>query len=319
VTNASTTGLMDPTTRRLDEELMAQLGLDPSLFAPFVQPGDRVGPIRSELVGRLGLPAPLAVVSVASHDTASAVVAVPARDERFAFLCCGTWSVLGLELEAPILTGDALEHGFSNELGLDGTVRFVRNTAGLWLLQECLRQWAAQGIPLVLEDLVRGAAAVAPFRTVIDPTRPAFGSVGDMPALIVAEALRTGQRPPTSPAEFTRCIFESLALEFRRSLQSAVAVADRPVEVLHIVGGGARNRLLCQLAANACRLPVVAGPAEASALGNALVQGRPLVMPGASRGELRSFLRSHLELATFAPEGAEAPWREAARLVGDRL
>jgi rhamnulokinase len=308
LTNASTTGLLNPTTRAFDYGLMATLGIDPALFADLCEPGTPLGPLLPSLAAELGADASTLVTSVASHDTASAVVAVPASVDNFAFLSCGTWSILGLELMEPILTRESLEAGFSNELGVDGTVRYVRNMAGLWLLQECMRAWSADGTGIGISDLIAHAALAPRLRTVVNPYSPRFVEPGDMPSRLVAEARRVGEPVPQSPGEMARCIFDSLALAFRLQLRAAMSLTGREVDVLHIVGGGARNELLCQLTADACRRTVMAGPSEASSVGNALVQGRVLVMPGASLAELRAFLRGHVALRTYQPEGPEGPW-----------
>src|SRR5690606_23992849 len=197
---------------------------------------------------------PVPVTAVGSHDTASAVAAVPADGERFAYICTGTWSLAGLELEAPVLTEESRAANFTNELGLDGTVRYLRNIMGLWLLQECVRAWGEPD----LRALLREAAEVPALRSVVDAGDTAFLAPGRMPERI-AEACRvSGQPVPVSPAEVTRCILDSLALAHRKAVEDAQRLAGREVDVVHIVGGGTRNALLCQLTADACGLPVVA-------------------------------------------------------------
>ncbi|MCP3804295.1 rhamnulokinase [Allokutzneria sp. A3M-2-11 16] len=258
VTNASTTGLLDVRRREWDTSLMRRVGLDPSLFGSLREPGSRIGSLQSHI----GL-GPVPVVAVGSHDTASAVVGVPASSPRFAYISCGTWSLVGLSLSAPVLSSASSAANFSNELGVDGTVRYLRNVMGLWLLQECLRSWDLPLPPLL-------SAAATPFGSVVDAAE--FFAPGDMPARIAAACSRTGQPVPSTPAETVRCILDSLALAHRRALRSAMELAGREVDVVHVVGGGARNSLLCQLTADACGVPVVAGPVEGAAVGNALVQ-----------------------------------------------
>jgi rhamnulokinase len=311
-TNASTTGLLDATSRQWSGELIDALELPRSLFAPLVQPGDRLGELRDDVLAETGLAGPVPVTAVGSHDTASAVVGVPATSERFAYISCGTWSLVGVELEKPVLTEASRTAGFTNELGVDDTVRYLHNVMGLWLLQECQRTWAAAGLPADLSELLAGAAQVPAFTSVVDADDPAFLLPGDMPIRIAAACSRTGQTPPQSQAETVRCILDSLALAYRRTVRRAAELSGKDVEVVHVVGGGARNTLLCQLTADACGVPVLAGPVEAAALGNALVQARSAGVVGGGLAELRALLRTTQDLRLYVPTpGAEASWRSA--------
>ncbi|MET7703251.1 rhamnulokinase family protein [Streptomyces sp. NPDC005485] len=313
LTNASTTQLIDPRTRAWSYDLAARLGIDLSLFPPLRQPGDPAGLLRPEVLEATGLSGPVPVTTVGSHDTASAVAAVPAASgERFAYICTGTWSLAGLELDAPVLSEASRLANFTNELGLDGTVRYLRNIMGLWLLQECLREWGHPD----LGELLSAAAEVPALRSVVDAGDAAFLAPGRMPERI-ADACRTsGQPVPGSRAEITRCILDSLALAHRRAIAEAQELADHPVDVVHIVGGGTRNTLLCQLTADACGLPVVAGPAEAAALGNVLVQARAHGLVG-DRTAMRELLARTQPLERYVPRGDTAAWRAAEnRLTG---
>ncbi|MFD4970410.1 rhamnulokinase family protein [Streptomyces sp. NPDC058424] len=311
LTNASTTQLVDPRTHDWSYEVAARLGIDLDLFAPLRRPGDPAGVLRPEVLRETGLRGPVPVTAVASHDTASAVAAVPAGGERFAYICTGTWSLAGLELDAPVLTEDSRAANFTNELGLDGTVRYLRNIMGLWLLQECVRAWGDPD----LGELLREAAEVPALRSVVDAGDAAFLAPGRMPERIAAACRASGQPVPGSPAETTRCILDSLALAHRRAVAEAQRLADRPVDVVHIVGGGARNALLCRLTADACGLPVVAGPAEAAALGNVLVQARAHGLVG-DRADMRALLARTQPLVRYEPGGDGAAWRAAeARLA----
>ncbi|MFJ5895603.1 rhamnulokinase family protein [Streptomyces sp. NPDC093064] len=311
LTNASTTQLVDPRTHDWSYEVAARLDIDLDLFAPLRRPGDPAGVLRPEVLRETGLRAPVPVTAVASHDTASAVAAVPAGGERFAYICTGTWSLAGLELDAPVLTEDSRAANFTNELGLDGTVRYLRNIMGLWLLQECVRAWGDPD----LGELLREAAEVPALRSVVDAGAPAFLAPGRMPERIAAACRTSGQPVPGSPAETTRCILDSLALAHRRAVAEAQRLADRHVDVVHIVGGGARNALLCRLTADACGLPVVAGPAEAAALGNVLVQARAHGLVG-DRADMRALLARTQPLVRYEPRGDGAAWRAAeARLA----
>ncbi|MGW0947101.1 rhamnulokinase [Streptomyces sp. NPDC002623] len=306
LTNASTTQLIDPRTRDWSYDVAARLGIDLDLFAPLRRPGDPAGLLLPEVLEQTGLSGPVPVTTVGSHDTASAVAAVPATGERFAYICTGTWSLAGLELASPVLTEDSRAANFTNELGLDGTVRYLRNIMGLWLLQECVRAW---GDP-ELGGLLREAAAVPALRSVVDAGDAAFLAPGRMPERIAEACRASGQPVPGTPGEVTRCILDSLALAHRRAVEDAQRLADRPVDVVHIVGGGTRNALLCQLTADACGLPVVAGPTEAAALGNVLVQARTHGLVG-DRADIRRLLARTQPLTRYEPQGDTGRWRAA--------
>jgi rhamnulokinase len=215
-----------------------------------------------------------------------------------------------------VLTGASRAAGFTNERGVDGTVRYLRNVMGLWLLQESLHTWAAAGLRADLADLLAAAARVPAFTALVDPDDDRFLPPGDMPARIAEACLRTGQTPPQSQAETVRCILDSLALAYRRTVRRAAELSGRDVEVVHVVGGGARNTLLCQLTADACGLPVLAGPVEAAALGNALVQARAGGVLEGGLAELRALLRSTQDVLLHLPTpGAESAWRAAEERV----
>ncbi|SDW37443.1 rhamnulokinase [Amycolatopsis xylanica] len=289
LTNASTTGLLDPRTRDWSAKAFLLIGREPGLFAPLRRPGDLAGHLLPSASKETGYSAP--VYTVGSHDTASAVAAVPAADENFAYISSGTWSLVGVELPEPILTPEAEAANFTNELGVDGQIRFLRNVMGLWLLEECRREWTV-GLDALLAE-----AATLPRRSVVDATDPRFLPPGDMTARIAHACRETDQPEPETPAEFTRCVLDSLAEAYRSAIEDAARLSGRRVDVVHIVGGGARNTLLCQLTADACELPVIAGPIEATALGNILVQARAA---GAIRGDLRELVRRTQPLRHFA-------------------
>ncbi|MGC5565930.1 rhamnulokinase [Streptomyces sp. FR-108] len=306
LTNASTTQLIDPRTGDWSYDVAARLGIDLDLFAPLRRPGDPAGLLRPGVLEETGLTGPVPVTTVGSHDTASAVAAVPAVGERFAYICTGTWSLAGLELAAPVLSEASRAANFTNELGLDGTVRYLRNIMGLWLLQECLREWGGPD----LGELLSAAAEVPALRSVVDAGDAEFLAPGRMPARIADACRASGQPVPRSHAEITRCILDSLALAHRRAVFQARELADHPVDVVHIVGGGARNALLCRLTADACGLPVVAGPPEAAALGNVLVQARANGQAG-DRTEMRRLLARTQRLTRYEPQGSTAAWQAA--------
>jgi rhamnulokinase len=262
------------------------------------------------------------VVAVGSHDTASAVVGVPAvPEESFAYISSGTWSLVGLELDEPVLTEDARLADFTNEGGVDGTIRFLKNVMGLWVLSECLRTWADRRIrEATLPALLAGAADAPALHTVVDINDPrllAPSTASDpMPARIQRLAEEAGEPVPHSPVTITRCVLDSLALAYRRHVRNAARLAGREVDVVHVVGGGSQNELLCQLTADALGVPVLAGPAEAAALGNGLVQARSLGADLPDLAAMRALIRRTHELLRYEPE-AGADWdRAEARVSG---
>ncbi|MFF5297682.1 rhamnulokinase [Paractinoplanes globisporus] len=296
-TNASTTELVDVRTREWSLPLIANVGLRPSLFPPIRQPGSTIG-----LYGETP------VVAVGSHDTASAVVGVPAAGPNFAYISCGTWSLVGLELSAPVLTSSSRLANFTNEGGVDGTIRYLRNVMGLWPLQECMREWGSPDI----SDLLRAASREPALRHVVDLDRPVFLPPGDMVGRVTSAA---GLPRDASPAVVARCILDSLALAQWRAVEQAQELAGREVDAVHIVGGGARNELLCQLTADACGLPVLAGPVEATALGNVLVQARAAGVIDGDLAALRTVLRETQHIVRYTPGGDPAAWRAAAKRI----
>ncbi len=247
-----------------------------------------------------------------SHDTASAVVAVPAAGPGFCYISCGTWSLVGVELDQPVLTEESRLANFTNETGVDGTIRYLRNVMGLWLLQESMRAWSSAGLAVDLDTLLLQAARAEPLRSVIDADDFEFLAPGDMPARIGAACARTGQPVPESPAQVVRCVLDSLALAHCRAVEQAQRLSGRAVDVVHLVGGGARNSLLCQLTADACGLPVVAGPVEATALGNVLVQARALGAAPPDLADLRALVRTTHPVRRYEPSQNSPPWQTAA-------
>ena len=269
VTNASTTQLLDVTRRAWSDELIAALGLRRDVMPPLHEPGQPLGTVRGMDRSVDGV----SVVAAASHDTASAVAGIPLRPDRPAvYISCGTWSLVGCELDHPVTTPEALAANATNELGVAGTVRLLKNVTGLWLLEECRRAWAAVGLETTSEELAARAAHVPGGRSVVDPDDPRFAAPGEMPQRIAEACRESGQPEPASPAEFARTIFDSLALTWRTTVQTIERVAGFDASVVHLVGGGASIPLLRQLCASACERPVLAGPAETTVAGNALVQ-----------------------------------------------
>jgi len=288
LTIASTSQLLDVRSRTWATSLAVSAGLDPAVLPPLHEPGT--------VLGTAGVLGDVPVIAVGAHDTASAVVGVPACDERFAYISCGTWSLVGVELAAPVLTKQSRLANFTNELGVDGTVRYLRNVMGMWLLQECLRVW-----PDASQADLLAEAATLPRRAVIDPDDPVFLPPGDMPGRIANACRRRDQPVPATRAETVRCIVDSLAQAHHRAVDTATRLSGHPVDTVHIVGGGARNSLLCQLTADACGLPVVAGPVEATALGNVLVQARALGAVDGDLAALRALVRATQPTTRYEP------------------
>lgn len=292
-TNASTTGLLRADTGEWDADLIAALGLSPHLLAPLVSPGETIGDLSAGVAASLGAQA--TVTAVGSHDTASAVVAVPLTSRDAAYISCGTWGLVGVEVERPVLTETAREARFTNEGGVDGRIRLLRNVMGLWILSEAVRGWQREGEAVELGDLLEAAAAVRQPVAVFDVDDPRFLPPGDMPARIAAWCDEHGVAAPRSRAEIARSIVESLAQAFADVAHEAGRVGGVDVRVIHVVGGGALNELLCQRTADRAGVPVLAGPVEATALGNILVQARAAGLVSGSLEALRDLVaRTHL-------------------------
>lgn len=322
VTNASTTGLLEVASHTWSGEILDALAIDfgvevGRLLPALVEPGTVTGTVRPEvldLADAAGRPTPL--VAVGSHDTAAAVAAVPVTEDRFAYVSCGTWSLVGLELDAPVLTEAAREANFTNELGVDQTVRFLKNVMGLWVLNESVRTWQNQGRHVDIGELAERAAHEPLLRTIVDVNDPAFLAPGDMPARIAEAARRTGQAVPRTPASFTRCIIDSLAFAYRTATRQAARLSGRQISVVHMVGGGIKNRLLCQLTADATGLPVIAGPDEGTALGNLMIQARAVNAVRGDLRELRRIIANSITTTRFEPNPTS---RAAFDRASDRM
>jgi rhamnulokinase len=294
-TNASTTGLLNVHSGRWDDQLITQLGLSRDLFADLIDPGETIGELLPEVVGQIRSNPGFTVKAVGSHDTASAVVAIPATTDDFAFISCGTWGLVGVELERPVLTDEARLANFTNEGGVDSRIRFLHNVMGLWLLSESVRTWERDGQRIDLESLLQQADQTREPVTIFDPNDERFLPPGDMPARIADYCHEHGLPVPGTRAAMTRSILASLANAFAESVEQAARLSGKKVQVIHLVGGGAQNRLLCQLIAAASGLPVEAGPVEATAMGNLLVQARAHgFLPDGDLESLRSIVvRNH--------------------------
>ncbi|GAB3232729.1 rhamnulokinase family protein [Glycomyces halotolerans] len=316
-TNASTTGLVDQTTGTWSDELCALAGVRPGLLGEITPTGTVLGGVTDAVAEVTGLARGTEVVATASHDTASAVAAVPYETDNAAYISCGTWSLVGVERDRPILSAEAMEAGFTNERAADGSVRFLRNVAGLWLLQESLRTWERAGLGLDLGDLIAEAAKAPRLRSIVDPDDPSFAEPGDMPGRIRDWCARTGQRVPETPAEITACVLDSLALAHRGAVERLEALGGAEVDLIHIVGGGSNNELLCQLTADATGRTVLAGPDEATALGNALVTAQALGLIGPGAEARRHAARASARPRRFEPAGTSDQWRAASARLTD--
>jgi len=308
-TIASTTQFYDPRAGAWARDLFRKLDLPERILPELVAPGTALGPLLSSVQADTGV-GPIPVVTPASHDTGSAVAAVPAQGDGWAFLSSGTWSLLGAETKAPLINPATLAANFTNEAGAWGTTRLLKNISGLWLLEECRREWARQGYRAGYDELCAAALGSEPFEAILNPDEPAFLSPGEMPGKIAEFCRRTGQRAPCGPGAMTRAIFESLALAYRAVLETLAGFLGQPIRTLHIVGGGARNAMLCQFTADATGARVVAGPEEATSIGNLLLQAMAL---GHLRTpeEARELVRRSFQPRAYEP-GPRAGWDEAA-------
>ncbi|HUR45006.1 MAG TPA: rhamnulokinase family protein, partial [Candidatus Saccharimonadales bacterium] len=310
-TNATTTQCFHPTHRNWSFELLERLGLPSRIFPEAVQPGTRLGSLHRSVSEQTNL-GPIDVIAPASHDTGSAVAAIPTAhtaQENWAYISSGTWSLMGVEVQNAILSPRALELNFTNEGGVDGTFRLLKNIMGLWLVQQCRRAFEGKGITFQYAELVQLAEAAEPLRSLIDPDASLFLNPPDMTRAIQEYCRETSQPIPETEGQFIRCVLESLALKYKAVLAGLEELTGTPVEVIHIVGGGSRNMLLNQFTANACARPVLAGPVEATILGNLLIQVR-------SRGglkslaDIRNVVRASSEVTLVSPQ-ASGQWEDA--------
>jgi rhamnulokinase len=307
-TNATTTQCFDPRKRDWAIPLLEALGIPAHLFRPVAQPGTVLGALQPSVAGEVG-GASVPVVLPACHDTGSAVAAVPAGGEGFAWISSGTWSIMGCETGEPCVSAQALEYNFTNEGGVFGTWRLSKNIMGLWLVQECRRTWAQSGENLSYDEITIMAAGARPFLAVIDPDDGSFLHPGDMPARIRDYCRRTGQPAPETKGEIVRTALEGIALKYRFVLERLEAVTGRRLEPVHIIGGGVKNRLLSQFTADCTGRICVTGPVEATATGNILVQAIGLGHLG-SLSEAREVVRASFTPEVFEP-GDPSPWEEA--------
>ncbi len=306
-TIASTSQLLNPVTKELDARLLGSLGLDRSLFGRMVMPGTRIGTLTEEVQKMTGL-GPVPVIAVAGHDTASAVAAVPAKDEHFAYLSSGTWSLMGIETKEPIINKVSYERNFTNEGGVEGTTRFLKNICGMWLLERCRKEWGDDA-PADYGVLLSEAMKVPAFQSLINPDDPVFANPADMQGAIKEYCRATGQHVPEGYAEICRCIFESLALRYRQVAGYLKEMAAFPIDTLHIIGGGSLNEYLNQFTANATGLTVLAGPQECTALGNIMLQAKAAGIVG-DIFDMRRIIAGSVAMKRYEPADKEM-WDKA--------
>ena len=304
-TIASTSQMFDSQTHTWAEGLLKKLDIPTDIFADMVYPGEQVGVLKADLAEELGV-AQIPVIAVASHDTGSAVASVPVVDQDdFIYISSGTWSLMGVELDAPNVSAGALEHNFTNEGGVNRTIRFLKNIMGLWLIQESRRQWDREGELLSFDELEQQANAAEPFASLIDPDYPAFQTPGNMPRRIREFCEKTGQKVPQTKGEVVRCIAESLAFKYRNTIEGMEEVTGKKYNAVNIVGGGIKDKMICRFTANATKRTVQAGPVEATSIGNVIVQAMAV---GAVRDlkEGRRIVRDSFDIAVYEPEDAAA-------------
>lgn len=302
----STSQMLDPRTKRIDPELIGAIGLEERLFGRYVQPGEQVGVLSTEVQKLTGLGA-VPVVAVAGHDTGSAVAAVPAENERFAYLSCGTWSLLGIETKEAIISERSFECNFTNEGGIEGTTRFLKNICGMWLLERCRKEWT--DAPADVAQVNRDSMDAEAFRSFIFPDAPDFANPVSMVEAIRNYCKKTGQPVPEDYRAMARCIFESLAMRYRQVLGYLKDMAPFPIEKLHVIGGGSRNGYLMQMAADSIGLPVVTGPVEGTAIGNIMLQAKAAGVVK-DMFEMRRIIADSIEMKTYEPQDTEA-WNVA--------
>jgi len=307
-TIASTSQLLNPRTKRFEEKLLKVAGVAPSILPEMVNPGTVIGPLTDSLAEETGL-GKVPVVAVAGHDTGSAIAAIPAANERFAYLSSGTWSLMGIEVIEPIINEASFEMNFTNEGGVDGTTRFLKNITGMWLLEQCRKEWEKEGTRFTYAEIVDMASSAPAFKSLVDPDHASFANPRSMTRALADYCQMTGQPVPANQAAYIRCIFDSLALKYRYVLSMLQEVAPFTIEKLHVIGGGSQNQLMNQFTANAIGLPVIAGPAEATAIGNVMMQAKALGAVSDLKA-MREVIAHSVTPSTFLPVNSSL-WDEA--------
>ena len=298
-TIASTSGMMDQTSRQFNEGLLEKLGIRTDVLLPITQPGTVIGPLRKEIADACGVPQ-VPVIAVAGHDTASAIAAVPAADEKFAYLSSGTWSLMGIETPAPVINAESTRLNFTNEGGIDGTTRFLKNITGMWLLEQSRKVWAAEGRTYTYGEMEKMARSEAAFPSIVNPDDPRFAAPANMVDAIDSYLRETGQPVPESDAQYISCIYHSLVCRYKEVVDMLQGFAPFPIEKLHVIGGGSANDTMSQWTADALGIPVVAGPTEATAIGNVMIQARAAGLVK-DRWEMRKMIANAFAVKTFTP------------------
>lgn len=313
-TIASTSQLLNPRSKNFEAKLFEAIGVDPSIMQPVVMPGEMIGYVLENTAKECGI-GKVPVVAVAGHDTASAVAAVPAENENFAYLSSGTWSLMGIEVKEPIITAESYEMNFTNEGGVDGTIRFLKNITGMWLLEQCRKEWEAEGKTYTYPEIVSMSNSVEGFQSMIDLDDASFANPESMTTAIACYCQKTKQKAPVSDADYIRCIFDSLALKYRYVLESLKRIAPFEIEKLHVIGGGSQNRLLNQATADSIGIPVVAGPCEATAIGNVMLQAKGIGLVN-SLQEMRDVVKNSVAPEVFMPENTDLWDKAYQRFLG---
>lgn len=299
-TIASTSQLLNPFTRSFDEEILSALNISKENFAPIVFPGTQIGTLSESAQKQTDLGA-IPVIAVAGHDTASAVIATPAENENFAYLSSGTWSLMGVESKEPVVNEETYTLNFTNEGGADGSIRLLKNICGMWLIEQCKKEWTKEK-DISYDEIVLASTQSEPFKCYINPDASCFASPESMINEIQNYCKQTNQFVPQSIGEIARCIYESLAFRYKQVLENLQKLADFSIETLHIIGGGSQNNMLNSFTANAIGIPVIAGPSEATAIGNILLQAKAFGLV-ADKSDMRKIVRNSVDLVRFEPQG----------------
>lgn len=308
-TIASTSQFINPYTRQPDTDILEKTGISPALFGKVTMPGETVGILKDDIADECGLRHGIPVIAVAGHDTGSAVAAVPATEKGFAYLSSGTWSLMGIETREPVINDGTFAANITNEGGVDGTIRLLKNITGMWIMENCMKEWKKQGCDYTYPQIVEMAGSKPAFRSFIDPDHKLFANPQSMTGAIEEYCRMTSQPVPQTHSDFVACIFESLALKYRAVIEIFRKFSPEELTVLHIIGGGSRNDLLNKYAANATGLKTVAGPAEATAIGNIMIQARAAGLCDTLESMRKTTVKS-IETETFFPTSSEE-WEKA--------
>lgn len=307
-TIASTSQLLNPLTKKIENKLLEAIEVHPSVIPPLIKPGKVVGLLRDSIAKECGLNT-IPIIAVAGHDTASAIVSIPAKNKKFAYISSGTWSLMGIEVDEPIINEQSYKMNFTNESGVEGTIRFLKNITGMWLLEQCRKEWEQLGRTYTYDEIIKMAKTAKGFQCFVDPDDAVFANPESMIESIIKFCTDTGQSAPKEDSEFIRCIFESLALKYKYVLSCLCELSPHAIEVLHIIGGGSQNKLLNQFTSNATGLPVVAGPYEATAIGNIMMQAKGLGLVKSLK-EIRTIINESFTLESYEPQDTEL-WNNA--------